>query len=40
MKASIEEVEVWGIGGQQAEDKRLAYQQREELFAEQRRKVL
>ncbi|ERN14447.1 hypothetical protein AMTR_s00185p00029250 [Amborella trichopoda] len=39
VEASILEVEVWGLGGKVAREVQDSYKQREQLFAEQRRKV-
>ncbi|CAI5481036.1 unnamed protein product [Closterium sp. Yama58-4] len=39
LSVRVEDVTVWGLGGKVAEDKRVAFQQREQLFTEQRRKV-
>lgn len=38
--ASILDVEVWGLGGTKAKNVQASYKKREELFTEQRRKVV
>ncbi|CAI7849824.1 unnamed protein product, partial [Closterium sp. NIES-53] len=38
LSVRVEDVSIWGLGGKVAEDKRVAFQQREQLFTEQRRK--
>ncbi|KAF5192038.1 Tld-domain containing nucleolar protein [Thalictrum thalictroides] len=39
LEASVLDVEVWGLGGQMAKKEQNAFQNREQLFTEQRRKV-
>ncbi|GAQ82889.1 TLD family protein [Klebsormidium nitens] len=39
VEARVEDVEVWGLGGSQADDKQRAYLEREQRFQEQRRKI-
>lgn len=40
VEASIFDVEVWGLGGKRARDVQSSYKKREELFTNQRRKVI
>lgn len=40
IEASVLEVEVWGLGGRAVKDTQTSYKNREQLFTEQRRKVL
>lgn len=40
VEASISEVEIWGLGGGGAKDVQDSYKNREQLFTEQRRKVI
>lgn len=40
VEASILEMEVWGFGGSKAKEVQSAHHKREQLFTEQRRKVL
>ena len=39
VEARVEDVEVWGLGGSQADEKQREYLEREQRFQEQRRKV-
>lgn len=40
VESLILEIEVWGIGGRSAKQMQMSYKKREELFTEQRRKVI